>query len=377
MSIRPAWADDPKRAFRNRLEAFLQRAWSERGGFGVALLPLSWVFAAVGASRRLLYRRGILATHALPVPVVVVGNIVVGGAGKTPATIAIIALLRRDGWTPGVVSRGYGRVGSAVLQATAASEAAQVGDEPILIARRTQAPVVVGSDRVAAAHALLQAHPEVDIVVSDDGLQHLALARDVEIVVFDDRGAANGRLLPAGPLREPLPQPLDGIDPGSSAVRRPRRLVLYNAPEATTALLGHLSRRRLSGAVSLEAWTRGEDPSPATLAALQGRPVVAAAGLARPARFFAMLRDCGLDVRELPLADHHDFSALPWPPGTRDVVVTEKDAVKLADRRMGGVRVWVATLDFEIEPSFEKALLEALPPADPAAHPPTHGTATS
>ena len=377
MSTRPAWADDPKPALRSRLEAFLQRTWSEHGGLSVALLPLSWVFAAVSASRRLLYRKGILTTHALPVPVLVVGNIVVGGAGKTPATITIVDMLRRDGWTPGVVSRGHGRIGRAVLPATGSSAATQAGDEPILIARRTQAPVYVGSDRVAAAHALLQAHPEVDIVVSDDGLQHLALGRDVEIVVFDDRGAANRRLLPAGPLREPLPKGLGAVGSGPAMARQPRRLVLYNAPTATTPLTGHLGRRRLSGAVALEAWARGEGPSWATLGALQGRSVVAAAGLARPARFFAMLREGGLDVRELPLSDHHDFAVLPWPAGTSDVVVTEKDAVKLAGRPMGGARVWVATLDFEIEPSFEAALFEALPPADPAAHPTTHGTATS
>ena len=360
MTRRPAWAEDRKRGLHKRIEDFFQRTWSDRSGLSVALLPLSWAFAAIVASRRLLYRKGVLATRALPVPVVVVGNILAGGAGKTPATIAIVELLRGHGWTPGVVSRGYGRIGDAVAQATAASAALQVGDEPILIARRTQVPVFVGSDRVAAGHALLQAHPDVDIVVSDDGLQHLALGRAVEVVVFDDRGAANRRLLPAGPLREPMPRPAGLRGPASSPAGRARRLVLYNAAEATTPLPGYIAHRRLSGVVSLEAWARGEPPSWEALAALRGRSIVAAAGLARPNRFFDALRQGGLQPRELPLADHHDFAALPWPCGTGDVVVTEKDAVKLAGRPMGGARVWVAGLDFEPEAAFAAALLAAL-----------------
>ena len=361
---------------RKRIEASLHRTWSKASGLSVALLPLSWAFAAIGAARRLLYRKRVLTTHELPVPVVVVGNIVAGGAGKTPATIAIVDVLRRHGWTPGVVSRGYGRIGDAVVQATAASAARRVGDEPIVIARRTQAPVFVASDRVAAGHALLEAHPQVDIVVADDGLQHLALGRDVEVVVFDERGAANRRLLPAGPLREPLSRPLGSSSSRSSPAELPHRLVLYNAAEATTPLPGYIGRRRLSGVVSLQAWARGERPSMAALDALRGRSIVAVAGLARPNRFFDALRESGLQPRELPLADHHDFAALPWAPGTGDVVVTEKDAVKLAGRQMGATRVWVAGLDFELEAAFEAAFLAALPLADAEPAVPIHGTET-
>lgn len=341
------------------------------------LLPASWTFGSIGALRRLLYERGTLTTDELPVPVVVVGNIIVGGAGKTPATIAVVAMLGRHGWTPGVVSRGYGRSSGEVRAAGASSVAAEVGDEPILIARRTGAPVYVGNDRTAAAHALLQANPDVDIVVSDDGLQHLALGRDVEIVVFDERGVGNGRLLPAGPLREPLPFGPVGSDARTPSRQRPPRLVLYNAPKATTALPGFLGERRLAGAVLLEDWKRGEPASPATLASLRGRRIVAAAGVSQPGRFFAMLRDQGIEVIELPLADHHDFATLPWPPGTGDVIVTEKDAVKLAGRRHGGARVWVATLDFQAEPAFEAALFAALPPISSADTHPIHGTPTS
>lgn len=338
----------------------LQEIWQARDWRSWALLPASWLYGGVVVLRRRLFERGELAVGRLPVAVVVVGNIVVGGAGKTPMVIAIVALLRRHGYTPGIVSRGYGRRDDAVIAAVAMdSDAAIVGDEPLLLHRRTGAPVVVGRDRVAAAHALLQARPSVDVVVSDDGLQHLALDRDVEIVVFDERGAGNGRLLPAGPLRERLPTgPM------------PRRLVLYNAPAPTTPLSGFIGQRRFAGVVALDAWWQGEPPSLAILDTLRGRELVAACGLARPQRFFAMLREHGLTIRELPLPDHHDFATLPWPTSSTDVVVTEKDAVKLPPSRRMNTRVWVAALDFEPEPAFESALLALLPS-------PTSSTATT
>jgi len=357
MGSGPAPAD-----LRRRASDPLQRIWAGRGAASTALLPLSWAFQAVVGLRRKLYRGGILATHALPVPVVVVGNLLVGGAGKTPAVIAISGLLRREGRTPGIVSRGYGREETAVREVTTGSAARQVGDEPLLLARRTGAPVFVGSDRVAASHALLQAHPSVDVIISDDGLQHLALGRDIEILVFDDRGAGNGRLLPAGPLREPLPRQA-----------RANQLVLYNAGAPSTPLAGFLSRRTLAGVVAIDAWWRGEPSSPAALENLRGKSVVAAAGVARPAPFFAMLREHGLDVAELPLPDHHDFRALPWPVTTGDVVITEKDAVKIDPAQRIGSRVWVATLDFSPEPAFDAALLALLPPAEPSTAPDPHG----
>src|SRR5580765_1708715 len=270
-----------------------QRLWADRGAASTALLPLSWAFRGIVGLRRRLFREGALSSHSLPVPVIVVGNLIVGGAGKTPTVIAVVALLRRQGRTPGIVSRGYGRDESAVRE---------VGAEPLLLARRTGVPVFVGRDRVAAGHALLQAHAGVDVIVSDDGLQHLALGRDIEVLVFDDRGAGNDRLLPAGPLREPLPRQL-----------RADQLVLYSAGAASTPLPGFLGRRTLAGVAPLADWWRGEAPSLAALEALRGKTVVAAAGLARPAGFFAMLRERGLEVVELPLPDHHDFRALPWP----------------------------------------------------------------
>ncbi|MGZ5156420.1 MAG: tetraacyldisaccharide 4'-kinase [Caldimonas sp.] len=347
---------------RGRLSARLQRIWARRGAASDALLPLAWAFGAVSAVRRSLFRRSVFAIHHLPVPVIVVGNLVAGGAGKTPAVIALADLLRRHGRTPGIVSRGYGREDDAIRAVAAGADPRLVGDEPLLLARRTGAPVVVGADRVGAGHALLQAHPEVDVIVSDDGLQHLALGRDVEILLIDERGAGNGRLLPAGPLREPLP-----------GVAKAGCLVLYNAAAPTTPLAGFVGRRSLSGAVALDAWRQGAPATLDALEALRGRNVVAAAGLARPERFFAMLREHGLIVAELPLPDHHDFRTLPWPIGASDVVITEKDAVKIGPERRTGARVWVAALDFEPEPAFEAALLALLPPSPASPPQETHG----
>ena len=216
---------------------------------------------------------------------------------------------------------------------------------------RTGAPVQVGRDRPAAGRELLRRHPAVDIVVSDDGLQHTRLARDAQLIVFDERGAGNGLLLPAGPLREPL-----------APTAPPLSVVVYNAAAASTAWPGTLAHRGLAGATPLAAWWAGEAASLATLAALAGRPLLAVAGLARPGRFFAMLRAHGLRIDELALPDHFPFHSMPWPAGTPDVVVTEKDAVKLPPGTpLGATRVWVATLDFALAPAGETALCRLLP----------------
>jgi tetraacyldisaccharide 4'-kinase len=355
---------------RERIALALQRSWSGRGALSTALLPAAWGFAAVTTLRRRLFVHGVRETARLPVPVVVVGNLVAGGAGKTPTVIAIAALLREHGYVPGIVSRGYGRTGSGIVAVAADSTATRVGDEPLLLQRRTGAPIVVAADRVAAGHALLQAHPEVDILLSDDGLQHLALERDVEVIVFDERGAGNQRLLPAGPLRERVPARLGA-----------RQLVLYNSAAATTPLPGFTARRSLAGVVALADWWAGEAPTLAALAALRDREVVAVAGLARPERFFELLRASGLAIVECPLGDHDDFARLPWPASASDVIVTEKDAVKLPPSRPIGTRVWVARLDFAPEPAFGAALLTLLPPprAGAISASPTdpHGNATA
>jgi tetraacyldisaccharide 4'-kinase len=315
------------------------------GPLSAALLPLSWLYRGLLAVRSLAYLLGLKRIETLPVPVIVVGNWIVGGAGKTPTTLALLELLRARGLRAGVVSRGYGREGDGVRLVTRVSTAREVGDEPLLIRLRGRVPVAVGSDRVAAARALLAAEPGLDLLVSDDGLQHWRLPRHFSLLVFDERGLGNGRLLPAGPLRQP-PASL-GAD----------QLVVYNAPQPSTALPGFVAERRLTGAVSLAGWWAGDPATPDTLQALRKRPgLLAVAGIARPQRFFDMLAAQGLHVDTLALPDHADFATLPWPADAAGVVLTEKDAVKLPPDRVGALPVWVVALDFSPGAGFPAAL---------------------
>lgn len=310
-----------------------------------ALLPLSWLYRALLALRTALYKTGFKRAETLPVPVIVVGNWIVGGAGKTPTTLALLELLRARGLRAGVVSRGYGREGDGVHLVTRVSTAREAGDEPLLIHLRARVPVAVGRDRVAAARSLLAAHSELDLLVSDDGLQHWRLPRALSLLVFDERGLGNGRLLPAGPLRQPPAPPAQD------------QLVVYNAPSPSTALPGFVAERRLAGAVPLAEWWAGRPASMDTLLALRGREgLVACAGLAQPQRFFGMLAGLGLAFEPLPLPDHDGFANVPWPEDAAGVLLTEKDAVKLRPERVGRTPVWVVALDFEPGAGFEPAL---------------------
>jgi tetraacyldisaccharide 4'-kinase len=247
----------------------LQRAWLTRGPLACALLPIAWLFGAASRTRQALYRVGLLKTVRLPVPIVVVGNLIAGGAGKTPTVMAVVELLRSRGFTPGVISRGYGRQGDGVVDVGDDADARVAGDEPLLMRLRLRSPVVVGRDRVAAARELLRLHPSTDIIVSDDGLQHLRLARDAQVLVFDQRGAGNGWLLPAGPLRERLPARV----PANS-------VVLYNSPRPSTALPGSLAMPSLRGAVSLADWWTGLRASQAALDSLRQTPIILYSGMA-------------------------------------------------------------------------------------------------
>jgi len=334
-----------------RIEAGLARLWSQPRPSALAqcLRPLSWCFGAVSGLRRAAFGFGVLRAQAAPAPVLVVGNLVTGGAGKTPTVIALVQALRAAGWRPGVISRGHGRTATELQEVTRQSKVQAVGDEPLLIRLRCDVPVFVARRRIDAARALCASHPDVDVLVADDGLQHLQLQRQAQVIVLDERGIGNGLLLPAGPLRQCLP------------TRLPTHTqVLYNAAQPTTALAGSVVRRLLAGVVPLADWWRGQPASIAALHALRGRPLLAAAGIASPRRFFDMLRDEGLVFQELPLPDHHDFSTLPWPADTPQVLVTEKDAVKLPPQLTGGTRVWVVTLDFHLPAPFVAAVLDDL-----------------
>lgn len=315
------------------VEAALQRAWTRRGALSLLLRPASWLYGGAVGLRSFLYRRGHLRTHRLPAPVVVVGNVLAGGAGKTPVVMAIVEHLKAAGIDCGVVSRGYGRQARDCQEVTPRSSAAEVGDEPLLVARRCGVPVFVAARRVEAARALLARHPRVRLLVSDDGLQHLALARDIEVCVFDQRGTGNGLLLPAGPLREPWPREAD-------LVLRPPGV----------AIPGFGIERRLA------AFAIRADGSRRALAELARLPnLVALAGIARPQAFFDMLRLQGLPLQQaIALPDHHDmdWGALPVPAGAT-LLCTEKDAVKLWRQRP---QAWAVPLEVRIEAGFWERL---------------------
>jgi len=346
----------------------LQRVWWQQSkGLQRMLLPLLLTPPALGyrmahALAGLPWRLGWRGAPALRAPVVVVGNLVVGGAGKTPVVLALVQALREAGFRPGIVSRGY-RPGRRAIDPPrpvhAQTPADECGDEPLLLHRRAQAPVWVGRRRAEAARALLAAHPEVDVVISDDGLQHRALPRALQVLVFDARGAGNGRVLPAGPLRQPLPRRLG-----------PRDVVVYNAPSPSTPLSGHCAMSRLGAIQPLADWWRGQPARwpAAALDALRGRPVIAAAGIAHPERFFAMLEATGLQLRRLALPDHAQFSPRPWTDGAEPVIVTEKDAVKIRPDAPDAGRIHVAALDFELPLPVIAAVLAALPSPAPRTH---------
>lgn len=329
------------------LESTLMRAWMRRGPLACALWPLSLVFRAVAALRASMYRSGKLEATRLPVPVIVAGNVFVGGTGKTPLTIWLVEQMRAAGFTPGVISRGHGSEAAYVREVTRFSSAADIGDEPLLIAQRTSAPLFVGRNRVEAGQALLAAHPEVNVIVSDDGLQHYALARDVEIILFDSRGAGNGWLLPAGPLREP-------------ASRR-RDFTVVNTTELTPALSrqlgGDLHQMRLGGSTAMRLHGAGR----VSLASFAGKCITAAAGIGNPRRFFAMLRAAGLEFDELPLPDHYDFKDNPFARVQADVIlITEKDAVKCRqlEQMNNDSRLWVVPVSAQIDAALANQIVE-------------------
>ena len=336
-----------------RLETALTGAWARRGPLAWALTPLAGLYGALSGLRGALYRAGWLRRTRLPVSVVVVGNVVAGGAGKTPTTLALVAHLRARGWRPGIVSRGHGRAGTDCREVTPDADPRLVGDEPLLLRHRAGVPVFVAPHRAEAGAALLAAYPACDLLVCDDGLQHLALARDVEVVVFDARGTGNGWLLPAGPLREPWPRARP-----RSGQAHPAELVLHTeaggpslpVPPGTPAF----HARRTLAPEALRA-----DGTRVPLAALRGQPLTALAGIARPAAFFTMLQSAGLTLAETQaLPDHYDFRSWLRPSGKgQKLICTEKDAVKLWPLAPNALAV---PLVLDVPPAFFAALDEAL-----------------
>jgi len=284
------------------------------------------------------YKARLLKSEHPGIPVVVVGNVTVGGSGKTPLVIWIAEHLKKKGWTPGIVSRGYGAKIESPRAATIADEAADVGDEPIVLSRRSGCPVWVGADRVAVCRALRAAHPDVDVLILDDGLQHYALRRDVEIAVVDARGFGNGFLLPAGPLREP-----------------PSRLRSVGAVVSHASSV-HGYSMKLKGD-TLHRMTDANDRRPAS--AFAGQRAHAVAGIGEPNRFFLQLAKLGIKVLPHPFPDHHAFKPADLDFGDEaPVLMTEKDAVKL--RRAARPNWWVLPVTAELDAAFGEWLTRRL-----------------
>ncbi|MDR1853758.1 MAG: tetraacyldisaccharide 4'-kinase [Azoarcus sp.] len=297
--------------------------WRRRSWRAAALLPLAALFRFVAALRRWLYRHDFLRRERLSVPVVVVGNVAVGGSGKTPVVAWLAEELLKAGRHPGIVSRGYGGAGGAdgkPILVDKDSDPARCGDEPVLLARLTGCPVAVGSDRPAAARALLARHPECDVIVADDGMQHYRLARRLEIAVVDEAALGNCWPLPAGPLREPLSR-LAEVDLvlAHGELSPTVRAAAGATPIAAMALVGERFR----------SLTRPDEWRDA--ASFAGQRVHAVAGIGRPERFFATLAALGIDAVPHPFPDHYAYRAedLAFAPGEAKLM-TAKDAVKCA-----------------------------------------------
>ena len=325
-------------------QRLLHAIWYERHPLGVALAPLGWLVAGMARLRRALHAARVLPSTRVPVPVVVVGNLAVGGTGKTPLVLWLAGFLASRGWQPGIVCRGYGGTADRwPQQVREDSDPAVVGDEAVLLAQRSRCPVVACGPKRGQAAAQLVQHTDCDVVISDDGLQHLALARDLEIVVVDGaRRHGNGRCLPAGPLREPLGR-LGSVDlvVANGAARR-GEFAMTLKPGPAVSLSRPEQRRRLGD--------------------FAGTPVHAVCGIGNPERFFSMLSELGMRVTEHAFPDHHPFQAddLDFPDGAA-VIMTEKDAVKC--RRFARDGFWYVPVTAELPDAFcarvERALAQA------------------
>lgn len=331
---------------RNAEAGGLASIWRRRGPLACLLFPVSLIFEVLVALRRALYRSGMLRRERVPVPVVIVGNISVGGTGKTPLVIHLAGAMRVRGRHPGIISRGYRGDSEGVLEVTAESDPGVVGDEPLLLARHAACPVFVGRDRVAAAQGLLARYPECDLIIADDGLQHYRLERDVEIALFDERGVMNGWALPAGPLREPVSRlaQVDAIVSNGIAV----------SPAPTFAAAAF--SMRLLG----DRFHRLDEPlTTCSVNDLAGKVLHAVAGIGAPQRFFDHLTGMGLAFSEHPFADHHDFCTEDLVFTGDAILTTEKDAVKLA-RLCLTLPIWVLPVTAELNPDLASFVLEKL-----------------
>ena len=328
---------------------WLEPFWYRISPLHLALWPLSVLFALLAAVRRLLYRIGLVPATRLPVPVIIVGNISAGGTGKTPCVLWLAQWLLEHGRKPGIVSRGYGGTARTPQRALPDGDPRIVGDEAVLLARRSACPVWVGRQRVAAAEALLAAHPDCDVILSDDGLQHYALARNVELAVIDgERGCGNGMLLPAGPLREPMRRlaRVDAIIINGGAVF-PLDMLPSGVP---------VFDMRMGGSTFYDL----RNPQLRVAAShFAAQNVHAMAAIGNPQRFFNHLRELGLSFSAHPFADHHAYTPADCAFGANTaLLMTEKDAVKC--ERFGDENWWALRVDATIEPALGDLILNKI-----------------
>ena len=319
----------------------LEHAWYAGSRWPLLLTPASIVYCGLGRLRRRLYQAGWLSAHKLPVPVIIAGNLSVGGTGKTPLVIWLVNFLRESGYRPGVIARGYkGGARHWPQRVHADSDPLAVGDEAVLLAGRCACPIVAAPNRVAAARVLL-AGGDCDLIVCDDGLQHYALERDIEIVVIDgDRRLGNGYCLPAGPLREP-PGRLQTAD-----------LVVVNGPPRGAG--EYPMTVRAERAISLY-----DDRVSRDLAAFERQSVHAVAGIGNPQRFFTRLEQAGMRLEKHVFPDHHAYGALDLDfADDRPVIMTEKDAVKCRRLRLGNA--WYVPVSVEMTMQFGARVLDLL-----------------
>ena len=328
---------------------WLEQHWYRISPLHLLLWPLSLLFAAVSSLRRFGYRSGLFAVQRLPVPVIIVGNISIGGTGKTPLVIWLANWLCDRGYQPGIVCRGYRSGGRVPRQVRPDSDPRIAGDEAVLLARRSACPVWAGIDRARTAQTLLIEHPHCNIIISDDGLQHYALARDVEIALIDgERGFGNAMLLPAGPLREPLERhsEIDALIINGGALF-PRDTLPPDVP----AFDMRLSGRNFYDILNPQRIAAPED--------FTARSVHAVAGIGNPNRFFNHLQLLGISFSAHPFPDHHPFEAADLAFALEDaVIMTEKDAVKC--ERFCNENHWALRVDAEVDEALGELLLRKL-----------------
>lgn len=337
---------------RRSVEDGLIAAWRRRGLAASLLFPFSLLFRALVAARRAAYGFGLMRQERLPVPVIVVGNITVGGSGKTPLVIHLANNLRERGLRPGIITRGYRGSATAPTAVQADDDVAVVGDEAVLLARSSGCPVYIGRDRVAAGRALLARHPACNLIISDDGLQHYRMERDVELAVLDRRGLMNGWCLPAGPLREPRAR-LAKVD-----------AVILNddCVMSASSLQCPVFRMDLEGAAFR---LLGDPEQVSTVADLAGKYLHAVAGIGAPGRFFEHLSGLGLQFAEHPFPDHHAYTPEDLEFAGDAILTTEKDAVKLEPLNLL-IPVWVLPVVAHLTPALDAFVLEKLHGCPPA-----------